>query len=86
MVRASKSPDAPAARNDKAAVGFTCSGAGRPSRGGGATGAADATVKLWDLRKTKNFHTITPAAGGTISSVQFDYTGQFLTVGSNDVR
>jgi len=50
-----------------------------------ATGAADATVKLWDLRKTKNFHTITPAAGGTISSVQFDYTGQFLTVGSNDV-
>ena len=51
-----------------------------------ATGAADATVKLWDLRKTKNFHTITPAAGGTISSVQFDYTGQFLTVGSNDVR
>jgi pre-mRNA-processing factor 19 len=51
-----------------------------------ATGAADATVKLWDLRKTKNFHTITPAAGGTISSVQFDYTGTFLTVGSNDVR
>jgi len=50
-----------------------------------ATGAADATVKLWDLRKTKNFHTITPAAGGTISSVQFDYTGTFLTVGSNDV-
>jgi pre-mRNA-processing factor 19 len=51
-----------------------------------ATGAADATVKLWDLRKTKNFHTITPAAGGAIGGVQFDYSGQFLTVGSNDVR
>lgn len=50
-----------------------------------ATGAADATVKLWDLRKTKNFHTITPAAGGAIGGVQFDYSGQFLTVGSNDV-
>lgn len=51
-----------------------------------ATGAADATVKLWDLRKTKNFQTITPAAGGAIGGVQFDYSGQFLTVGSNDVR
>ena len=51
-----------------------------------ATGAADATVKLWDLRKLKNFHTITPAAGGNIGGVQFDYSGQFLTVGSNDVR
>jgi len=50
-----------------------------------ATGAADATVKLWDLRKLKNFHTITPAAGGAIGGVQFDYSGQFLTVGSNDV-
>jgi len=50
-----------------------------------ATGAADATVKLWDLRKTKNFQTITPAAGGAIGGVQFDYSGQFLTVGSNDV-
>ncbi len=51
-----------------------------------ASGAADGTVILWDLRKTKQFHAITPAAGGAIGGVQFDYSGQFLTVGSNDVR
>ena len=51
-----------------------------------ATGAADATVKLWDLRKLKNFHSITPAAGGPIGGLHFDYTGQFLAVGSNDIR
>ena len=50
-----------------------------------ATGAADATVKLWDLRKLKNFHTITPAAGGAVGGLSFDYSGQFLAVGSNDL-
>ena len=51
-----------------------------------ATGAADATVKLWDLRKLKNFHTTTPAAGGPIGGLHFDLSGQFLAVGSNDLR
>ena len=50
-----------------------------------ASGGADGTVKLWDLRKLKNFHTITPAAGGAVGGLSFDYSGQFLAVGSNDL-
>jgi len=48
-----------------------------------ATGADDATIKLWDLRKLKNFHTI--STGGAVSALHFDYSAQFLSVGSTDV-
>jgi pre-mRNA-processing factor 19 len=51
-----------------------------------ATGAADASVKIWDLRKLKNFHTMATAAGETIGSLNFDFTGAYLAVGSADAR
>jgi len=44
-----------------------------------ATGAADSTVRLWDLRKLSNFQTIQTA--GPVSSLAFDYSGNFLTFG-----
>lgn len=48
-----------------------------------ATGAADKTVKLWDLRKLQNFHTISTPA--TVGALHFDYSGQYLSVGSSDI-
>ena len=51
-----------------------------------ATGAADATVKLWDLRKLKNFQTLQPAGGAAVHAVRFDYSGGFLAVGSAEFR
>lgn len=51
-----------------------------------ATCAADG-VKLWDLRKLKNFKTITPYGEGSgASSVSFDTSGLFLAVGGADAR
>lgn len=46
-----------------------------------ATSAAgEAVVKMWDLRKLTNFHTIEieGAQGVGVNSVQFDYSGQFI--------
>lgn len=41
-----------------------------------ATSAADG-VKLWDLRKLKNFRTLTPYEGGApTTSVNFDHSGE----------
>lgn len=42
-------------------------------------------VKLWDLRKMKNFHTITPQVGQPIRSVSFDHSGQYLAAAGSDV-
>lgn len=50
-----------------------------------ATGAADATVKLWDLRKLKNFHSIASAATSEVASLHFDHSGAFLCVGGASV-
>jgi len=47
-----------------------------------ATGSADTTVKMWDLRKLKNFHTIEP--GAAVGGLAFDNSGLFLAVGSAD--
>ena len=50
-----------------------------------ASGSADSTVKLWDLRKVSNFHTI--AADGPVHAVSFDHSGRFLAAGcGNQVR
>ena len=49
-----------------------------------ATGSADTTVKMWDLRKLKNFHTIEP--GAAVGGLAFDNSGLFLAVGSADAR
>jgi len=42
-----------------------------------ATGGGD-SVKLWDLRKLNNFHNI--PLDGEVTSVAFDYSGQYLIV------
>ncbi|KAK9866225.1 hypothetical protein WJX84_007807 [Apatococcus fuscideae] len=47
-----------------------------------ATTAADG-VKLWDLRKLKNFRTLTPYEAGAVT---FDHSGQYLAVGGGDAR
>lgn len=51
-----------------------------------ATAAHDG-VKLWDLRKLKNFRTISPYDSNTpTNSVEFDHSGSYLAVAGSDVR
>lgn len=50
-----------------------------------ATAATDG-VKLWDLRKLKNFKTLTPYEDAPCTSVAFDYSGLYLAVGGADAR
>lgn len=51
-----------------------------------ATAAEDATVKLWDLRKLRAFHTIEFDAGQDINALAFDYSGSYLAIGGSDIR
>lgn len=51
-----------------------------------ATSSQDATVKLYDLRKIVNFHTIEMEAGNKINSIAFDHSGNYLMAGGSDVR
>ncbi|KAB8112931.1 hypothetical protein EE612_051735 [Oryza sativa] len=51
-----------------------------------ATAALDG-VKLWDLRKLRNFRTISPYDSDTpTNSVEFDFSGSYLAVGGSDTR
>eukprot|EP00191_Tetraselmis_sp_GSL018_P012099 CAMPEP_0177611664 /NCGR_PEP_ID=MMETSP0419_2-20121207/20654_1 /TAXON_ID=582737 /ORGANISM="Tetraselmis sp., Strain GSL018" /LENGTH=500 /DNA_ID=CAMNT_0019107493 /DNA_START=165 /DNA_END=1667 /DNA_ORIENTATION=- len=50
-----------------------------------ATSATDG-VKLWDLRKLKNFKTLTPYDSDTTSCCAFDSSGYWLAVGGGDAR
>jgi WD40 repeat protein len=50
-----------------------------------ATAGADG-VKLWDLRKLRNFRTLSFDEGHIINSVTFDYSGQYLAVAGSSVR
>ncbi|XP_004497808.2 pre-mRNA-processing factor 19 homolog 2, partial [Cicer arietinum] len=51
-----------------------------------ATAAHDG-VKLWDLRKLKNFRNFAPYDSETpTSSVEFDHSGSYLAVAGSDVR
>lgn len=52
-----------------------------------ATCAADG-VKLWDLRKLKNFKSIAPwgEGGAETTAVSFDFSGRYLAVGGGDAR
>ncbi|KAI4373877.1 hypothetical protein MLD38_011941 [Melastoma candidum] len=51
-----------------------------------ATAAYDG-VRLWDLRKLKNFRVLSPYNEDTpTNSVEFDHSGSYLTVGGSDLR
>ncbi|KAK4798903.1 hypothetical protein SAY86_024268 [Trapa natans] len=51
-----------------------------------ATAATDG-VKLWDLRKLKNFRSFSPYDPDTpTNSVQFDHSGCFLALAGSDIR
>lgn len=45
-----------------------------------ATCATDG-VKLWDLRKLRNFKSLAPYEGAPTAAVSFDHSGLFLGVG-----
>jgi len=50
-----------------------------------ATSASDG-VKLWDLRKLKNFRSFSPYEKAGVQVARFDKSGQYLAVGGQDVR
>ncbi|CAL5224503.1 g7199 [Coccomyxa viridis] len=49
--------------------------------------AADDGVKLWDLRKLKNFQSLdAPSMGGSPTAARFDLSGLYLAVGGTNAR
>ncbi|GJN20807.1 hypothetical protein PR202_gb08229 [Eleusine coracana subsp. coracana] len=51
-----------------------------------ATAAHDG-VKLWDLRKLRNFRTFSPYDSDTATNaVDFDFSGNYLAIGGSDIR
>jgi pre-mRNA-processing factor 19 len=48
--------------------------------------AAQNVVKLWDLRKLKNFHSLDLPSGHDVTAVDWDYSGTYLAVASEDIR
>ena len=52
-----------------------------------ATAAAnDSCVKLWDLRKLKNFKTIQLEDGYEVKDLCFDQSGTYLAIAGTDIR
>uniref|UniRef100_A0A8C4SE74 Pre-mRNA-processing factor 19 n=1 Tax=Erpetoichthys calabaricus TaxID=27687 RepID=A0A8C4SE74_ERPCA len=51
-----------------------------------ATSADDSSVKLWDLRKLKNFKTIQLDDNYEVKSLVFDQSGTYLAVAGSDIR
>ncbi|PLW18773.1 hypothetical protein PCANC_10923 [Puccinia coronata f. sp. avenae] len=50
------------------------------------TAQHSAAIKLWDLRKLTNYHTITLPEGYEPALVAWDYSAQFIGVVGNDLR
>ena len=48
-----------------------------------ATAGEDSQVKLWDLRKLKNFKTLTMANKNDVKSLTFDMSGTYLAMAGN---
>lgn len=51
-----------------------------------ATAAEDFCVKLWDLRKLKNFKTLQLNDSYLVKDLSFDQSGTYLAVAGSDVR
>ena len=51
-----------------------------------ATAADDSSIKLWDLRKLKNFKTLQLHEKYEIRDLAFDQSGAYLGVAGSDVR
>ena len=51
-----------------------------------ATAAEDSTVKLWDLRKLKNFRTIELSDNYEVKSLTFDRSGAYLAIAGTDIQ
>jgi pre-mRNA-processing factor 19 len=47
---------------------------------------AEDSVKLWDLRKLKNFHTIELPAKYSPRNLEFDFSGQYLAVTGSEIQ
>lgn len=51
-----------------------------------ATASRSNEVRLWDLRRLKNFKTLTLSESFKVRHLEFDKSGQYLCVTGNDVR
>lgn len=51
-----------------------------------ASGDEQGNVKLWDLRKLQNFHTISQSEMKNIADIDFDQSGSYLAVAGDDLR
>lgn len=49
--------------------------------------ASEEGVRIWDLRKLKNVHTLDPYEGSSsCNAVKFDHSGHYLAIGGQDLR